>query len=127
MRDNVHMPSGRAAATVFYIINVLLFPITLIGYVIRLARIYLARRASDASITAQGSLSARSFMHALGLRRDDAAYRLLMALPSTSGFAVLLTGGPMLLAPPPDRLRAERLPISVQRRGSLHHSKPPPA
>ena len=98
MRDNVHVPRGRAAAAVFYIINVLLFPITLIGYVIRLATIYLARRASDASITAQGPLSARSFMHTLGLRRDDAAYRLLMALPSTSGFAVLLTGGPMLLA-----------------------------
>jgi methyltransferase (TIGR00027 family) len=77
---------------------VLLFPITLIGYVIWLARIYMARRASGASITAQGPLSARSFMHSLGVRRDAAAYRLLMALPSTSALAVLLTGGPMLLA-----------------------------
>jgi O-methyltransferase involved in polyketide biosynthesis len=50
--------SGRRAATVFYIINVLLFPITLVGYVIWLTRIYMARRAS--SITAQGPLSARS-------------------------------------------------------------------
>lgn len=76
----------------------LLFPITLIGYVIWLARIYMVRRASGASITAQGPLLACSFMHTLGLRRDEAAYRLLMALPSTSGLGVLLTAGPMLLA-----------------------------
>ncbi len=37
-------------------------------------------------------------MHMLGLRRDEAANRLLMALPSTLGLAVLLTGGPTLLA-----------------------------
>lgn len=54
----------------------LLFPITLIGYVIWLARIYMGRRASGASISAQGPLSARSVMHTLGLRRDEAAYRL---------------------------------------------------
>jgi methyltransferase (TIGR00027 family) len=92
------MASGRGRATVFYVLNVLLFPITLIGYVIWLARIYLTRRNSGASITAQGPLSARSMMHMLGLRRDQAAHRLLYALPSTSGLAVLLTGGPMLLA-----------------------------
>lgn len=90
--------SGRRPATVFYIVNVLLLPITLIGYVITLARIYAARRASGASITAQGPLWARASMHQLGLRRDEAAYRLLMALPSTSGLAMLLTAGPMLLA-----------------------------
>src|SRR6266511_897903 len=90
--------AGRRAAAVFYIVNVLLFPITLIGYVIWLTRIYMVRRAEGASITAQGPLSARWTMHRLGLRRDDAAYRLLMALPSTSGPALLLTAGPMLLA-----------------------------
>jgi len=51
--------SGRRAAAVFYIVNVLLFPITLIGYVIWLTRIYMVRRAEGASITAQGPLSAR--------------------------------------------------------------------
>jgi methyltransferase (TIGR00027 family) len=90
--------SVRRRATVFYLVNVLLFPITLIGYVIWVTRIYMVRRASGASITAQGPLSARSFMHTLGLRRDDAAYRLLLALPSTTGLGLLLTGGPMLLA-----------------------------
>ena len=90
--------SGREPAIVFYIANILLFPITLIGYVIWLTRIYLARRSSGASITAQVPLSARSMMHLLGLRRDQAAHQLLLALSSTSGIAMLLTGGPTLLA-----------------------------
>jgi methyltransferase (TIGR00027 family) len=90
--------SRRGAAAAFYAVNVLLFPVTLIGYVIWLARIYTVGRASGASTTAQGPLSARAFMHTLGLRRDEAADRLLMALPSTSGLGVLLTAGPTLLA-----------------------------
>jgi hypothetical protein len=56
---------GQAA--LFYIVNVLLLPITLIGYMIWLARTYLARRASGASITAQAPLSARSTMHMFGI------------------------------------------------------------
>jgi hypothetical protein len=76
--------TGSKAAAVFYVVNVLLFPITLIGYAIWLVRIYLARRTSGASISAQGPLSARSLMHTLGLRHDAAAHRLLLALPSTS-------------------------------------------
>lgn len=51
----------------------LLLPITLVGYVIWLARIYMVNRASGASISAQGPLSARSFMHTLGLRGQQAA------------------------------------------------------
>src|SRR5262249_15079387 len=91
--------SGCTAATGFYVINLLLFPITLIGYVIWLSKIYRRRRASGESISAQGPLSARAFMHTLGLRHDEAAYRLLMALPSTPGaLGMLLTAGPMLLA-----------------------------
>jgi methyltransferase (TIGR00027 family) len=88
----------RQAAAIFYAINLLLSPITLVGYAIWLARISMSRRTSDASISAQGPLSARSTMHALGLRRDQAALRLLMALPSTSGTALLMAAGPMLLA-----------------------------
>jgi methyltransferase (TIGR00027 family) len=92
-------PNKRTAATLFYIINVLLSPITLIGYVIWVARIFLARRSSAASVSAQGPLSARSLMHMLGLRRDAAANRLLMALPSSPrGVGMLMTAGPIVLA-----------------------------
>lgn len=87
----------RNSAPLFYLINVLLAPIALIGYVVWVSRIFL-RRNSSVSISAQGPLSARAMMHMLGLRRDAATYRLFMALPSTSGFGVLLAGGPMLLA-----------------------------
>jgi methyltransferase (TIGR00027 family) len=100
--DNPSMelrPNERTAATLFYIINVLLFPITLIGYVNWVTRIFMARRSSAASVSAQGPLSARSLMHMLGLRRDPAANRLLMALPSTPrGLGMLMTAGPMVLA-----------------------------
>jgi methyltransferase (TIGR00027 family) len=91
-------PSGSGAAAVFYLVNVLLFPITLVGYVLWLARIAIAQRTSEASLSAQGPLSSRVTMHALGLRRDAAAYRLLMALPSTSPLGLLLAAGPVLLA-----------------------------
>jgi hypothetical protein len=84
----------RQAAAIFYAVNLLLSPITLVGYAIWLARISMSRRTSDASISAQGPLSARSTMHALGLRRDQAAFRLLMALPSTSGTTLLMAAGP---------------------------------
>ena len=92
------MANARSAAAGFYAINVLLFPITLIGYIVWLARIYSSRRKSDVSLSAQGPLSARTTMHLLGLRRDEPAYRLLMALPSTPRPAVLLASAPMVLA-----------------------------
>ena len=94
----VSMATGRRAAAVFFLINVLLLPVTLAGYLIWLSRIYTSSRAGGASTTAQGPLSARATMHTLGVRRDQAAYRLSMALPSTSELGVLLAGGPMLLA-----------------------------
>lgn len=98
---NVRMrvrPSGSGAATVFYLVNVLLFPITLVGYVIWLVRIAIVQRSSQASLSAQGPLSSRVTMHVLGLRRDAAAYRLFMALPSSSPLGLLLAAGPVLLA-----------------------------
>jgi methyltransferase (TIGR00027 family) len=99
--DNAAMratPQARTAALVFYVVNVLLSPITLLGYLIVLARIYLASLTSGASTTAQGPLWARVSMHVLGVRQDEAAYRLFMALPSTSAVGLALVAGPMLLA-----------------------------
>jgi hypothetical protein len=46
-------------AAVFYILNVLLFPVTLIGYVIWVGKGLLAGRGSGVSATAQGPLSGR--------------------------------------------------------------------
>jgi hypothetical protein len=64
------------AAGVFYILSVLLFPVTLLGYVIWTGSL-LVRRGSGVSATAQGPLSARWFEHHLGTRKDEPADRLI--------------------------------------------------
>jgi len=86
------------AATIFYILSVLLFPVTLIGYVIWVGKSVLTGRGSGVSGTAQGPLSARWFEHNLGTREDEPANRLLMVVPGISPLAVWLVAGPTLLA-----------------------------
>jgi len=86
------------AATVFYILSVLLFPVTLIGYVIWVGKALLAGRTSGVSGTAQGPLSARWFQHNLGTRRDEAANRLMLVLPGVPILGLRLVASPLLLA-----------------------------
>jgi methyltransferase (TIGR00027 family) len=86
------------AAAVFYIINILLFPVMLIGYVYYVAYLFLFGRTPGVSTTAQGPLSARWTQHLLGVREDEAAKWLLEALPSTPPLGLYLTFGPLLLA-----------------------------
>lgn len=64
------------AAFFFYTLSILLLPVSLLGYIIWLANMYLAGGGSGVSRTAQGPLSARWTMHHLGTRRDEAAARL---------------------------------------------------
>ena len=89
---------GRLGAAVFYILNVLLFPVTLIGYVIWVGKGLLAGRGSGVSATAQGPLSARFFQHKFGVRNDEPASRLMMVLPNVPTVGVRLFVAPMLLA-----------------------------
>jgi methyltransferase (TIGR00027 family) len=88
----------RIAATVFYILSVLLFPVTLIGYVIWVGKGIFTGHASGVSATAQGPLSARWFEHNLGTRQDEPANRLMMILPGVPPLGVRLVAGPTLLA-----------------------------
>jgi CheY-like chemotaxis protein len=70
---------GRSAATAFYLLNVLLLPITAIGCVLWLARLVAARRVSNASI---GRAATRARMcTSVHVRRPGDAYcrRALMA------------------------------------------------
>jgi methyltransferase (TIGR00027 family) len=85
---------GPIAAAVYYLINILLFPITLIGYVI-MSVSFFAGRKSSASGTALAPLTGRWLFHNLGTRQDEPANRLMMAM---SGFSVSLTLGPMIFA-----------------------------
>jgi methyltransferase (TIGR00027 family) len=86
------------ASIVYTSLNALLFPVTLLGYVIWVGKAILAGRRSGVSGTAQGPLSARFFEHKLGTRKDEAAYRLMMALPNVPPLGLHLFAWPMLLA-----------------------------
>ncbi len=81
-------------AAVYYIINILLFPITLTGYVV-MSVYFLARRKSPVSGTALAPLLGRWLLHNLGSRPDEPANRLMMAM---AGLSTILTEGPMVLA-----------------------------
>jgi methyltransferase (TIGR00027 family) len=83
---------------VYYLLSVLLFPVTLTGYLIWVGRILQTGRGSGVSGTAQGPLSARFTEHKLGTREDEPASRLMMALPSVPPLGLRLTTWPMLLA-----------------------------
>jgi methyltransferase (TIGR00027 family) len=89
---------NRAAAAIFYVISVLLFPISLAGYLIWIGKGILAGSRSGVSATAQGPLFARWLQHGLGVRRDEAANGLMMALPGVPRLGLLLVAGPTLLA-----------------------------
>jgi hypothetical protein len=88
----------RIAATLFYILSVLLFPFTLLGYVIWIGKGILTKGASGVSSTAQGPLFARWFEHQLGTREDEPANRLMMVLPGIPPLGLRLVSGPTLLA-----------------------------
>lgn len=85
------------AAAVFYLINVLLFPLTVIGYMLHVVCL-LVRRQPGVSMTAQGPLSARWTQHHLGVREDEAASRLMMSLLGFFPLGLYLAAGPILLA-----------------------------
>lgn len=51
----------------FYLINILLFPVTLVGYLIWVGKGIFASSKSGVSATAQGPLSARYTMDVLGV------------------------------------------------------------
>jgi methyltransferase (TIGR00027 family) len=82
------------AVTVFYLLNILLFPITLIGYVL-MSVSFVAGRKSAVSGTALAPLTGRWLLHNLGTRQDEPANRLMMAM---AGLPVSFTLGPMVFA-----------------------------
>src|SRR6266487_5555022 len=86
------------AVTVFYAINILLFPVTLIGYVIWVGKIVRTSRRSGVSTSAQGPLSVRWAMHSLGTREDGPSSQLLMVLPGISPLGVRLASASLRLS-----------------------------
>jgi len=90
-------PTSFLPAGVFYLINIVLFPLTLIGYVLDVGHLFL-RHQPGVSTTAPGPLSARRTQHYLGVREDQTASRLMVSLLGFFRLAWYLAAGPMLLA-----------------------------
>jgi len=86
------------ATAVYYIISILLFPVSLLGYVIWVGKGFLTGNPSGVSATAQGPLSARWAMHNLGTRQDEPANRLMPLLPGVPPIASRMASFPTLLA-----------------------------
>jgi len=87
----------RAAAFAFYALSVVLFPVTLLGFVIWVGKLLIGR-TPGVSTTAQSPLSARWTMHNLGVREDEAANTLLPILPGVPWLGMLFVSWPMMFA-----------------------------
>ncbi len=101
MNKTIHKTTSAhspIAAVVFSIINILFLPITLIGSVIVVGKLFLVGRGSGVSTTAQGPLSARWTQHQFGVREDEAANRLMKVMPGFSPLGWYLVSMPTLLA-----------------------------
>src|SRR5438552_18698198 len=88
---------GLISAVAFYIVSVLVFPVTLIGYVLLTVFYFLAVRSSGVSGIAHAPLMARWYQHGVRTRQDEPADRLLSAV-SRVPLAMTLAIGPVVLA-----------------------------
>ena len=88
----------RVSRVGFYLLCTLMSPVILIGYLMWVGKLFAAGR-SGVSATAQGPLSARFSEHNFGTRHDEAADRLMRALPGVPRLGLRLTTDPVLLAP----------------------------
>ncbi|HZE15338.1 MAG TPA: class I SAM-dependent methyltransferase, partial [Mycobacterium sp.] len=81
----------------YYILCTLMSPLILIGYIVWVGKAIVTGR-SGVSGTAQGPLIARFSEHNVGTRQDEAADRLVRALPGVPRLGLRLAAGPVLLA-----------------------------
>jgi methyltransferase (TIGR00027 family) len=101
MRENQSKPTsstGIFATIAFMALSVLMFPVTLVGYVIWIGKGILLSNKSGISSTAQGPLSSRYAQHKMGMRQDEAANKLMPLLPTVPPLGLRLATGPTLLA-----------------------------
>ncbi len=86
------------AVTVFVTIQLVLFPVTLVGGIVYAVGLRSTRRRWGAASTTFGVVAARWLMHATGGRHDSAAGRLLRAIPGLIPCAAKATMGASILA-----------------------------
>ncbi|MBN2359051.1 MAG: hypothetical protein JXR83_06330 [Deltaproteobacteria bacterium] len=88
---------GFLSAVAYYLVYLVLLPVTILGYVTWVGGAILRGRGSGISGTAQGPLFARYFEHRLGVREDEAAARVMLALPGVPPLGLKLFTWPMIL------------------------------
>lgn len=86
------------ATVAFRLIQIILFPIELVGYIFFVTRGVLFSRKAGVSMTALAPLYMRYMRHQLGARGDEPGVRLMMALPNVSHLGIYLFTGPSILA-----------------------------
>jgi len=85
------------SALAYYVLCIVMSPLIIVGYIVWVSRTIRSGR-SGVSGTAQGPLAARFSEHNFGTRQDEAADRLLRALPGVPPLGLHLAAGPVLLA-----------------------------
>jgi methyltransferase (TIGR00027 family) len=85
------------SAVAYYILCTLMSPLILVGYIVWVSKA-IATGRSGVSRTAQSPLTARFCEHNFGTRQDEAADRLIRALPGVPPLGLRLVAGPVLLA-----------------------------
>lgn len=83
---------------VFRAIQLVLLPFALVGYIIFAATLTARSRRLGISATMLASLYSRYMQHRLGVRQDEPAAKLMMAMPNVSHVGLYLTTAPTLAA-----------------------------
>jgi methyltransferase (TIGR00027 family) len=86
------------AAAAFAFVEMLLFPLLAVGYLLFVARLIAYRRRSGASATVLASMYTRWMQHHLGVRRDEPCVRLMRVMPNVPPLGLKLSAAPTLVA-----------------------------
>ncbi len=85
-------------ATVFRIIQIILLPVGVVGYILFVVKLIAYARRTGSSATVLASLYTRYMQHKLGTRRDDLGVRLMLVMPNVSHPGLHLSTAPTLVA-----------------------------
>lgn len=89
---------GPAAAALFRVIQLALFPAGTAGYLWALPKLLVYSRRTGVSATLLASLHTRFMQHRLGTRDDEPAERLMMVMPNVSRTGFSLVAAPTIAA-----------------------------
>ncbi len=83
---------------IFLIIQLLLLPLTVIGYIVLVAKVMRYSKKHGLSLTSTRPLGSRWILHLFGLREDETMVKMVASLPHISKAALWLTMEPAVIA-----------------------------